>query len=887
MRKFIKEGVDFGKVSEKVAAIIKGKGHVVVMFTDDGMETSDPEEARRFYVKDPNYMVTVDNEAAVIRINKNSNVELVEIEAVLKQIKNLARNYMLKSELKVFGKEIAPKDFAYQAKKLRDEKMNGINEASIEQDMWIVYIPANMYAGKYYEIGSYPYKVPVDVAPTQEDAIEYVNNNQEQILAELENSRVRYGNRSIPRIGPRRSGGVKGNVFFRDSYHVRGPIKVSRLVKEEDMNPINEASFSRMHGHKKTSYQTLESTKLIVRHKKVVDEDVRGSRSRQIKAIFIENNGERFKFPHNNLAGARAMARHIDEGGEMRDAVGSYIIESVGNMIKLAEFMRYTQSNKLINEDSEDIVKIVRENIAAYRSELKRFQGATSYKSMCETVANREGSELEEDTADLKDMFTVRKFDEKIGETLPLIKRLVTEKNVWRSMIEEASTEAFVVTSTENLIEGDAIEFESPTQKMGYKIRTLSERVTEESDLSKFVHKIGNKMIEGKELSKFETSVMRNVLEHIVVVEEEVAEEDGFTDKLEEAMTDFERKMKLLEFDLDWDEEQEELLYKDFYGHSDDDLDDLSIRRRREQGTWNDDTAGPDDDLFGVDDTSCPDCSVMGPDPDCERCGGTGEIFEEPLSEYKDGEPLETVTCPECGDFSMDFQGQEGDYFYYLCDTCGYDKEEYLPPTKDQWRDCEDCEGSGTSMLSGEECGNCGGEGRWLESISEDPDDWDHGYNYEGPQADDLGYDPETQWMDPAGGVHDNDEEDPAKMYEQDPYSGSDIPELDMPEQPSGGPNFDDIVEEVVDQLNAAGLFGYDEVLESILFYFPGDEDNPMVDKIYQEVLDQINPDNIEESRLRKLAGLPLKEEDEDDEECQTCKDWDDDDKRVCRDCKV
>ena len=30
----------------------------------------------------------------------------------------------------------------------------------------------------------------------------------------------------------------------------------------------------------------------------------------------------------------------------------------------------------------------------------------------------------------------------------------------------------------------------------------------------------------------------------------------------------------------------------------------------------------------------------------------------------------------------------------------------------------------------------------------------------------DLGYDPATEWMDPAGGVHSNDEDDPAAMYE-------------------------------------------------------------------------------------------------------------------------
>jgi len=603
-----------------------------------------------------------------------------------------------------------------------------------------------------------------------------------------------------------------------------------------------------MHGSKKTSYQTLESTKLIVRHRRPVDEEVHGARSRQIKSIFIERAGERFKFPHNHLAGARAMARHIDEGGEMHDAVGSYIIESTANLIQLVEFANYARRNKLINEESEDVVKIVRENIAAYKRELQKFQGATSYAKMCEQVANREGSEIEEsETGDLKDMFTVRKFDEKMSDTLPLIKKLVTEKNAWRSMIEEASEGEFAVTSTENLIEGDAIEFDSPTQKLGYKIRTLSERVIEESELSKFVHKIGNKMIEGVDLSKFETSVMRNVLENIVVAEA-VEEEDGFTDKLEEYATDFERKMKLLEFDLDWDEEQEELLYKDFYGHDDDDF------KKLPSG-------------FGIERPDCEECGGSGlaldDESDCYYCNGTGKIdevleagrvpawkragassYDEYYADRDDDWPTVEVSTPkEALDLLHNFvddvwheriSAQEKKMLHSrinkgkkalvkdviksaseyedmnelagdILQKHGVDKgvkfdADYLD--EDEYED-DPLEGSyklSTDKNVPFQAHVTKAGGRFADkyivsygptsrggkratrlmnadevqalvvdkaaSLSEEPGDWDHGYNYEGPQRDDLGYDPETQWMDPAGGVHDNDEEDPAKMYE-------------------------------------------------------------------------------------------------------------------------
>lgn len=443
--------INYDKVAEKIFAIIKGHGHTLTMFTDDGMETSDPEAGRRFFVKKPNYMITLDDENNVIKINKNSNVGLDDIEGIMKQAKNLARQHMLKTELKVFGKEIAPKDFAYQAQKYKDKKMSGLGEASI----------------------------------------------------------------------------------------------------------------SKLHGSKKTSYQTLESVKVIVRHRKPVDEEVQGSRGRQIHSIFLEQNGERFRFPHNYLPGARAMARHMYEGGSMQDSIGEYIVESIGNLLQLNEFVRYARVNKLINEESEDVVKTVRENITTIRNEIKGLTGAKTYFKTKDTIEERDGNVIEEDdTTDIKDMFTVRKFDEKFSETLPLVKRLINEKTAWRKRIEEASLKTVELSKKEELAEDDIMEFDSPIQKMGYKIRRIAERMIEEGSLQKFVGRVAGKLIEGNELSKFEQNIIRNVMENAVIKEEDCEVCDDCDceecicekkDVVEQLAESFELNMKMLE--ADWDDE--------------------------------------------------------------------------------------------------------------------------------------------------------------------------------------------------------------------------------------------------------------------------------------------------------------------------------------------
>jgi len=440
--------INYEKVAQKIFSIIKGHDHNLVMFTDEGMETSSAEEARRFFVSKPNYMVTLDGEARHIKINKNSNVSLEDMESIMKQLKNLATSNMLKTEIRVFGKEITPKDFAYQAKNL----------------------------------------------------------------------------------------------------------------KEPAMENIQEATFSRMHGFKKTSYQTLESTKIIVRHRQPVEEEVHGSRARNIQAIFIEHAGERFRFPHNNLAGARAMARHINEGGEVHDPIGKYIIESISNYNKLMEFMRYARTNKLINEDSEDIVKTVQESMGVIRREIGQLQGAKTYGSMKEQIESSDVNVIEEtgdDVSELQDMFTVRKFDEKIGDVLPIVKKLMDNKTAWRDALVEASEKEIAISEASAISETDIFEFDSPVQRMGYKVKDIADRMIGESDLQTFVGKVAGKLIEGDEISAFEKKIVGNVLSNAIIrEEEEICEgcgelhEDckcGPKDVVDLISDSFEFKMKMLE----------------------------------------------------------------------------------------------------------------------------------------------------------------------------------------------------------------------------------------------------------------------------------------------------------------------------------------------------
>lgn len=285
---------------------------------------------------------------------------------------------------------------------------------------------------------------------------------------------------------------------------------VSETVKE---------SFSKMFGSSKTSQQTLENVRILVRHKVPVSEEVRGSRTRHISSIFLECNGERMRFQHNYLPGARAMAQHMAHGGSMGDKVGSYINESTGNLLKLQSFNRYVTTNKLINEDSSGIVETVKENIETLRSELKKLTGVKTYETAKARLETFEREALaEDDTSGLKDLFTIRRFDEKFEEVLPIVKQLVQEKNTFHKRIEEAAGNV-VMLRREAISTTPMFEFAGENARLGFKISELALRIMENDELAGFINKIGTKLCKEGAVNNFEKAVLTQVFENSKVAE--------------------------------------------------------------------------------------------------------------------------------------------------------------------------------------------------------------------------------------------------------------------------------------------------------------------------------------------------------------------------------
>ena len=226
--------------------------------------------------------------------------------------------------------------------------------------------------------------------------------------------------------------------------------------KEQTMSDVFNEGLTPLSGSSRTSRQTLENVKLIVKHRNPVNEEQRGSRSRNISAIFIENaDGERFKYPHKHLNGARAMARHVAHGGVPSDMVGEAIVEHSTNLSKLKEFMNIVNKQGLVNESNRSIVANVKQKMESIKESIKRIQGTKGYTSFVESMAlneKKQEEELAEDTVnDYVSKFTKSTFEESLKDILPLVHR-VNEEESENNRAVQTQRVASIIESETNTI---------------------------------------------------------------------------------------------------------------------------------------------------------------------------------------------------------------------------------------------------------------------------------------------------------------------------------------------------------------------------------------------------------------------------------------------------
>jgi hypothetical protein len=376
-------------IADKVFNLLKGYGYEVDTYDKEGNIVGDPADAIRFYVDQPDLLITLNVPTEQIRFSVSKNTD--ETDQLRNQLKKLSKNYLMSLDFRVFGKTLKPSS-------------DKINIAKVSKE-----------------------------------------NNMEE------------------------------------------------AIKEASLGPVQ--------GSLKTSYQPLDSVKIVVKHSKPVNEEVRGSRSRNISKIFIQANEERFLFPSKNLNGARAMARHIYNGGVMHDSVGESIVNMCKDFGKLKEFIRYVNKKGLVNEDNTQYVSLATEHVENIRTTFKRLSGVKSYANAVESLKDLDVEVVNE--VNLEDHFTETHFDDKVGNVHDTLSKLVNKQSAFESFIMNA-IESETFENAKSLIrESDIMTFDSPNARLGYQVSQLGQSSTSEK-LGGYLSSIGSKLSNGGDLNQFE-----------------------------------------------------------------------------------------------------------------------------------------------------------------------------------------------------------------------------------------------------------------------------------------------------------------------------------------------------------------------------------------------
>ena len=196
----------------------------------------------------------------------------------------------------------------------------------------------------------------------------------------------------------------------------------------------NTMSESKMYGTHKTSFQKFGSAKLSIKHNASIGEGE--NRNKKIGAIFIENSeGEKFKYPYKHLSGARALAKHIGEGGHPFDDFGKHITGLSEELSKLRKFSQYVNRSSVMAETLQQYTSTVKERMSSIKKEISNLQKPAYYTEALENFVPSDKTDVPSEVAEnWIDQLTIKQFNEELKDVFPYIYNLVSESTIAESL---------------------------------------------------------------------------------------------------------------------------------------------------------------------------------------------------------------------------------------------------------------------------------------------------------------------------------------------------------------------------------------------------------------------------------------------------------------------
>jgi hypothetical protein len=123
----------FGNMSEELFQILKGTGKILTLFDSQGRKVYEPSMARKFFAEPDKMMISVneDDVDSSINLYLSQAADLKIVASIINTLRAMSSRYNVILDVKKYGKELSPKDFAYQT--IGEAAMWGSTKTSYQQ----------------------------------------------------------------------------------------------------------------------------------------------------------------------------------------------------------------------------------------------------------------------------------------------------------------------------------------------------------------------------------------------------------------------------------------------------------------------------------------------------------------------------------------------------------------------------------------------------------------------------------------------------------------------------------------------------------------------------------------------------------------------------------
>jgi hypothetical protein len=123
---------DPANVGEEVFGTLRSFDYAVVLFDEDGNETPEPTEARRFFTDKRNITVSIyeDGENSALHVYLGRSVDVEAVQGMLDTLRRCATKFGIMFNCRKYRRELEPKDFANGSTVLESRKLTGSSKSS-------------------------------------------------------------------------------------------------------------------------------------------------------------------------------------------------------------------------------------------------------------------------------------------------------------------------------------------------------------------------------------------------------------------------------------------------------------------------------------------------------------------------------------------------------------------------------------------------------------------------------------------------------------------------------------------------------------------------------------------------------------------------------------